>query len=149
MAERDVSVLSTIVRIDVPQLGELRADLEAVELGLGAELGKVIKEAAAPMVTETMANAPYDPDHLLNRKDGLPHIRDSISSRFSVSGAVEIVSRHPGAVVHEFGGVIAPSGHEITIHESAMARRAGEDQAEELERRAASGIDELLRSRNL
>lgn len=146
---RDVSVISSIVRIDVPDLRELRADLEAVELGLGVELGKVIKEAAAPVVTETKVNAPYDPDHLQNRKDGLPHIRDSISSRLSVTGALEVVSPHPGAAVWEFGGVIAPAGHEIQIPEAAMARQAGEDTAPELEQRVQHAIDGLLSRRNL
>lgn len=146
---RDVSVISSIVRIDVPDLAELKADLEAVELGLVGELNKVVKEAGAPVLTEAKANSPYDPDHLQNRQDGLPHIRDSLTLRFAASGAVEVVSAHPGAVVWEFGGVIAPAGHEIHIPEAAMARRAGEDKSAEMEQRLQVGIDELLRSRNL
>ena len=52
--------------------------------------------------------------------------------------------RHPGAIVHEFGGTIRPKGVLIEFKEQAMARRAAVQHLPEIERAIESRIDRLL-----
>lgn len=105
-------------------IAELRADLEAVQLGLGREIARTMKEAAGLAVEAAQPLTPYDPQHSTTREDSLPHIRDSLYAVAFGAGAA-VASRHPGAVVHEYGGTIAPAGHPIKIKKSLMAHTAG------------------------
>jgi hypothetical protein len=79
-----------------------------------------------------------DPDS----DDALPHIRDTLDVR-SAGGTVQVISRHPGAPVHEFGGTIKPSGHPIRITRSFMANRAAQIVLPLVEDLIAGQIDDL------
>ena len=139
------------IRLGVPDLRDLRADLEAVELGLGRALNRALVEAAEPIAATAKRLAPFDATHRGWRwnheargyKDP-GHLRDSITSRGTTIG-----STHPAAPVHEFGGDIAPRGEPFRIPRSAYALTAGETEAGQVERKANSAIDQLLRRNNL
>ena len=118
---------SGTIRATVTGVADLRADLEAVRLGLGRELTRTLKDAAGLATQATKPLTPFDPLHRVTRPDGLPHIRDSVFAIALGSGAA-VASRHPGAVVHEYGGTIAPRGKPIQIARSEMAHTAGEAQ---------------------
>lgn len=118
--------MADTIRASVHGVAEIRRDLEAVKLGLGRELSKVLKEAAGLAAQGAGPLTPYDPLHSVKRKDGLPHIRDSLYPLVVSAGTAAVASTHPGAVVHEYGGTIAPSGEPIQIKRTAMAHTAGE-----------------------
>ena len=147
---RDPHDLTTVIRTKVPSLVELRKDLDSAELGLGREVNRVARAMAYPVVAETARNAPFDPEHRGHPDDDLPHIKDSFSVRV-IPGGAAIVTSHPGGPVWEFGGTIYPQGPDqpIDIPEYAMARRAGEDKADEAEAAAGRAVDRLLRQHNL
>lgn len=142
--------MPSTIRIKVPDLGDLRADLDSVQLGLGREVARAIRLVAEPIVSETAHNAPFDPRHRGHPHDDLPHIAESIGMRVLSNGAA-IVSSHPGAPVWEFGGTIHPRSPEQEIHipERAMARRAGEDRLDDTERAAMDAVNALLERHNL
>lgn len=119
--------MASTLRTSVGNVNELRRDLEAVSIGLGRELTRTLREAAGLAAEAAKPLTPYDPLHNEKRKDGLPHIRDSLFAVALGSGSA-VASRHPGAVVHEYGGTIAPKGEPIQIKRSEMAHRAGEAQ---------------------
>ena len=105
----------------------LAADFEAVRVGLSRELKLVMRDGAELASDAAKPLTPFDPLHRVTRPDGLPHIRDSLFAVALGSGAA-VASRHPGAVVHEYGGTIAPRGQPIQIKQSVMAHTAGEAQ---------------------
>lgn len=104
-------------------LAELQAGLEAVALGLDEVLSRTALDAAGLTVQIARPLTPYDPQHESTRDDGLPHIRDSLYATALGAGAA-VASSHPGAVVHESGGTIAPAGVPIHIKPSRMAHTA-------------------------
>lgn len=128
--------------------GDLRADLDAIELGLGKKVGKVIKEAAGPIAREAQGLAPYDPLHRTDRKDGLGHVRDSIRVGNASALTATIVSTHPAAPIFEWNdgirAAIAPRGVPLTLRAVAMAHKAAEHQAARLERDVQDGINSLV-----
>jgi hypothetical protein len=137
---------------DFDNLNDLRADLEAVEDGLGRALGKGIEDDAEPLLAETKSLTPLGPGPRVGAdeksSDALPHIRDMISVD-ARGGTVAIIATHPGAVVHEWGGTIAPNGAAITFKETGMARRAAVTQLPAVERNIALRIDRLMRQYDL
>lgn len=116
--------MANTIRTSVQNVAEIRADLEAVSVGLGRLLTETLKEAAEIAAAGARPLTPFDPQHDSARKDGLPHIADSLYVIGLASGAA-VASRHPGAVVHEYGGTIAPKGKAIEIHAAEMAHTAG------------------------
>ncbi len=116
--------MASTLRTSVQHANELRADLDAIQIGLGRELARTMKEAAGLVLQPAQALTPYDPQHVTDREDGLGHIRDSLYAIALGSGSA-IASQHPGAVVHEYGGEIAPNGVAITIKRQEMAHAAG------------------------
>lgn len=116
--------MANTLRTSIQNVAEVRADLEAVGIGLGRLLTEIFKEGAEIAAAGARPLTPFDPEHDPARKDGLPHIADSLYVIGLASGAA-VAARHPGAVVHEFGGTIAPKGHEIEIHAAEMAHTAG------------------------
>lgn len=132
---------------DWENIAELRRDLEAVADGLGRVLAEGITADAQPLLTETRALTPLgegprptaDPDS----DDSLPHIRDTLDVQVR-GGTLALISTHPGAIVHEFGGTIRPHGAAIQIQRSAMARRALVSQLPQIEESVGARIDQLL-----
>ncbi len=116
--------MASTLRAGISGAAELRADLEAVAVGTGRELTRALKEGAGVVVDGAQPLTPYDALHDATRRDGLPHIRDSLYAIALGSGSA-VASRHPGAVVHEYGGMIAPAGAPIEIKRSEMAHTAG------------------------
>lgn len=132
---------------------DLRDDLESVKLGLGREVGRIMREAAAGVVPATRVLTPYDPEHRTDRKDGLPHIRDTIAQGGSSALQATVISTHPAAAVFEWNDgtrpAIAPRGVPITIPAAQMAHRAGEQQLPAIERKVEGGLDRLIRDAGL
>ncbi len=139
--------MTQTVRVGIQGLRETQRDLEAVSLGLGRELARVIREGADSLVPAARSNTPFGPGPQ-SARDNLPHIGDTLSARASATTA-SIVSSHPGAPVHEYGGEIAPKGVPITIRQSAMAHRAGEQELPRFERDLKSAIDALVAKHDL
>jgi hypothetical protein len=128
----------------------LRDDLNSIELGLGRQVGQVLKAAAAPVAVEARTLAPYDPAHAKNHaRDGLPHLRDTIRQGGASATGATIVSAHPAAAIFEWNDdtrpAIAPRGVPLTIKTVAMAHRAFENQRERIERDMQDGLDALAR----
>lgn len=119
---------------------EMRRDLEALQIGLGAKLTDLRREAAEILARQTAANAPYGPGPQSPR-DNLPHLRDTITSRAS-----GVVSTHPAALVHEYGGTIEPRGVPIQIPRREMAARAVLTEGQRVEETLARSLDDLLAS---
>ncbi|MDQ3730316.1 MAG: hypothetical protein M3355_12095 [Actinomycetota bacterium] len=143
--------MASTIRVGVHGLGELRRDLDAVSLGLSREVSLALKRAAETVLPTVKAFTPVGPGPEPNRQhphDQLPHIRDTLAAR-STGTVAQIVSDHPGAPVHEWGGTISPGGGAIRIAESAMAGRAGQAHIEDVERVMADGIDRLCARHNL
>lgn len=140
--------MAQTIRIGIPDPRELRADLEAVELGLGRAINRALTEAAEPIAAEAKRLAPFDARHRgWDWRHPYPdpgHLRDSI---FAHGPAV--VSTHPAALVHEYGGDIAPKGVPFRIRQAAYAQTAGETHAGQAERKAMNALDRLLRQHNL
>ena len=139
------------IRLGVPDLRDLRADLEAVELGLGRALNRALVEAAEPIAATAKRLAPFDAthrgwrwNHQARGYEDPGHLRDSISARGATIGTV-----HPAGLVHEFGGSIAPRGEPFRVPRSAYALTAGETEAGQVERKAMSAVDQLLRRHDL
>lgn len=122
---------------------EVVRDLEAIRLGLGREVGVRLALAATTIAAKARPLTPYGPGPR-GGKDSLPHIRDTIVARGS-----RVTSTHPGAIVHERGGVIAPRGTAFRIKKSAMAARAGEAHAGQLERDMQDDLDRLVAAAGL
>jgi hypothetical protein len=135
------------IRAELGGIAELRADLEAVSRGLGRDLRDVLREAGGPVEAKARQLTPFGPGPQGGR-DNLPHIRDTYAL-VPVARGINLVSDHPAAPVHEFGGTIAPRATPITIAASQMAYRAGQAQQSSVERRAEQGIDALLRRHRL
>jgi len=133
-------------------LTDLRADLEAVEAGLGRALADAIEDDAQPLLAETKSLVPLGPGPRPGAdptsSDALPHIRDMISVDVR-GGTVAIVAAHPGAIVHEWGGTIAPKGTAIHIDRAAMARRAAVAQLPAVEHNIAERVDRLMKQYDL
>jgi hypothetical protein len=122
--------------------------LEEIEEGLGRELTRFFEVGASEIAADTREFTPYDPAHRWDRKDHLPHIRDTIAGVASgTSGSV--ISTHPGAIVHEWGGTISPRGVPITIRQAAMAHRAAARDFPQLRERLVAALDELIASAGL
>lgn len=129
-------------------LRELRADLESLQLGLGRELPKALREAIEPVARQARGLAPYDPQHDARRRDGLGHIRDSIQVGPVNAKTATIVSTHPAAAVFEWADdsrpAIAPRGVPLTIKSVQMAHKAAEQQLPDIERRVITVVDGLI-----
>lgn len=117
--------MASTLRVSGGGGAELRADLEAIEIGLSRELSRALKQGAGLIVEGAHPLTPYDTLHDESRKDELGHIRDSLYAIALGSGSA-VASRHPGAVVHEYGGEIAPNGTPFQIKRSEMAHTAGD-----------------------
>lgn len=139
--------MAQTVRVSAQGLRETQRDLDAVSLGLGRELARVMREGADSVLPAARSFTPYGPGPQGGR-DNLPHIRDTLSARATATTAT-IVSSHPAGPVHEYGGRIAPMGVPITIRQSAMAHRAGEQELPRLERELVSAIDALTAKHGL
>lgn len=139
------------LRVQVDLRGAVEA-LEDVEKGMGRRVREAILEAARPILTQAIKNAPYDEAHRgwaswnsQTWKHADPgHVRDALEIRTASYGAA-ITTSHPGGPAHEFGGTISPSGHPITIDKTAYAERAGDTQADRVEAAGQRAIDVLLR----
>jgi hypothetical protein len=127
----------------------LQQDLESVQVGLGRQVGDMMLAASVPVVRAARGLTPFDPLHRADRKDHLGHIRDSLSLIKRGPQTAAVVSSHPGAVVHEYGGQIAPRGTPITIKSALMAHRAADQQQAAIERYVATGVDRLMRQHGL
>jgi len=137
-------VASTLqAKIAARDLREFRKDLESVALGLGRELTAALKDNARPIIPAAKPLAPFDPDHRTDRDDKLGHIRESMFV-VSLGAGAAIASKHPAAVVHEYGGTIAPQGTPITIDRGAFAHTAGERLLPQIERDLQRRIDTLV-----
>jgi hypothetical protein len=126
---------------------ELRKDLEAVQLGLGKELDLALAESVAPIAIRARELAPYDPNHRDDRKDKLPHLRDTIAPRIG-PGTAQVVADVRGPV-WEYGGHIEPRGVRIQIPRRQMAHRALDEKAAEVERALDTRLERLLTLHNL
>lgn len=128
-------------------VNELRKDLDAIADGLGLALAKSITEAAEPLATKTRAFTPVGEGPRLNARagsdDALPHIRDTIGVT-TAGGSIALYSTHPGAVVHEWGGTVAPSGVAIHIKPAAMSRKAAVAELPRIEEDVQDRIDRLI-----
>jgi hypothetical protein len=128
--------------------GDLRADLESIQLGLGKEVGRLLQRAIEPLVQPARALAPYDPAHRANRPDGLGHIRDSITVGGKSAKSATLISTHPAAAVFEWNdGVtpaIAPRGVPLTIKAVQMAHKAAEARLAQVEKTVADGVSDLI-----
>jgi hypothetical protein len=113
--------------------------LEQIETGLGAVVTAVLQGAAGDIASGARAFAPFDPEHRLDRKDGLPHIRDTLFGRARGETA-EVVSTHPGALPWEWGGSIEPRGVKIRIPRRAMAHRSADERLDALAEMVELGI---------
>lgn len=121
---------------------ELRKDLEAVKLGLGKELDGALADSVLPIAIRARDLAPYDPNHRDDRKDGLPHLRDTIAPKVS-AGVAQVVGDVRGPV-WEYGGHIAPRGVRIQIPRRQMAHRAFDEKAADVERALDTRLERLL-----
>ncbi len=135
--------MASTLRTSVQNAKEIVADLEAVKLGLGRELTRTVKDAVSLVLPPARALAPYDPLHSAGRRDGLPHIRDSMYA-LSLGTSAAIAARHPGTIVHQWGGTIAPRGHAIKIAASGLARQAAKDQLPAINALLEQRIDDLV-----
>lgn len=133
-------------KVHTADLRGLRQDLESVQLGLGRELTRILREEARLIAAGAIANTPIGPGPTPGNPE--PHMASTIASRATATGAA-ITSTHPGAGVLEYGGTIAPRGTPITIAQNAMAHRAADDQRAAFERRVGQRIDALLRRHGL
>lgn len=144
--------MAATIHIGVPDLRDLRADLDAVQIGLGRQVNKALATSAKPIAALARDLAPFDATHRgwrWNHPYPDPgHIRDNIKARGAAYGAA-IVSTHPGGPVHEFGGSIAPRGKPIQIERTAYTQKAGATLGERVERDAMDALDELLDRHNL
>jgi hypothetical protein len=141
--------MAQTIRVGIHGLDELRRDLDAVALGLGREVTAALREAGDTAARVTKTYTPVGPGpHASNAGDLLPHIRDTIAGSATATTA-NVYSTHPGAIVHEYGGTIAPSGHTFRIRESAMAGKAGQQALGEIERDMERRLDGLLRQHDL
>lgn len=120
--------MASTIGVSITGANELRADLEAVKVGLGRELTRTVKDAVGLVLPAARALAPYDRQHAESRKDSLPHIRDSMYIIALGSAGAAVAARHPGTIVHQWGGTIAPRGHPITIERAGLAHDAAKAQ---------------------
>lgn len=137
--------MASTIRTSLQNVNELRADLDAVRIGLGRELSQVLKEGAGLAATAAQPLTPYDVLHDDTRKDGLGHIRDSLYAIALGGSVAAVASRHPGAVVHEYGGTIAPKGEPIQIKRREMAHTAGHAELGAIEDLLERRISALIR----
>jgi hypothetical protein len=132
---------------DFEDLNEVRASLDAVADGLGRALAEGIAQDAQPLLETTKALTPYGPGPYPGADEdsdsALPHIRDMLAVTVQ-GGTISLIASHPGAVVHEFGGTIAPKGVGITFKPQAMARRAAVQHLPEIERAVEARIARML-----
>lgn len=132
---------------DFENLTELRHDLDAIEDGLGRALADGITDDAQGLLGEVRRLTPLGPGPRPGANpdsdDALPHIRDLLSVRV-LGGTLAVMSEHPGAVVHEFGGTISPHGAPIRFREEAMARRAAVAELPGIERAVEDRIAQLI-----
>lgn len=135
--------MASSIRVRTTGGSELRRDLEALSIGLGRELTRTVKDAVGLVLPPARVLAPYDPEHAANRKDGLPHIRDSMYA-LALGNSAAIAARHPGTIVHQWGGTIAPRGHAITIKRSGLARDAAKAQLPAINALLERRIDALV-----
>lgn len=146
------------IKVAVEHVGDqaVYADFEAVALGLGRDINAAIRAAAQVVVRAIPQFTPYDPEHRTDRKDKLGNLRDSFRATGINATAAGITSSHPAAGVHEYGGTIAPrtngvtgQGADIAIKPSAMAYKAGQQQAGAYEALVTAAVDRLLRQHGL
>jgi hypothetical protein len=133
------------LRVSSRDVRELRLDLESVAVGAERQIAGVRREAAELVARVVRPLTPVGPGPILGAKhpdDRLPHIRDTIAARAS-----GVISTHPAAVVHEFGGTITPRGarvQTIRIARAAMAQRAADRSGARVEALLERRFEELL-----
>ena len=116
-------------------LGDLRKDLDSVELGLGKLLTSALDrlaETAADRTQELWKRGPGPRPNAKNKNDRLPHIADTIAGKGYATYAA-VTSDHPAAPVQEYGGTIAPRGVDIHFPAHEYAHRAAEQVMDRLE----------------
>ena len=126
--------MPTSFRVKMPELRDLQADLEAVRLGLGREVGAVRREATGLIAGRAKDFVP---------RTKYPERRGGLAASLEGRGA-GVVSTKPQGPVHEFGGTIAPRGVPIEIRRSAMTEKAAAREQGRVERRLEQRVDELL-----
>jgi hypothetical protein len=125
--------MPSTLRVRSEDLKELRADLEAVEIGLGREVAAMKREAAGLVSGRAARFSQTTPGRITGELAG------SLKPR----GAT-VVTTVPQGPVHEFGGTIAPRGTPFRIARSAFTAKAGERERARIERRLAQRVDGLL-----
>jgi hypothetical protein len=122
-------------------LGSLVEDLDSVEIGLGQEVGKVLKRGADDIAALVRKRMPLGPGPQ-GGKDKLPHIRDTVAG-YANQLTATVAGQHPAVQVLNYGGTIAPRGAEIHFPHKHYAQQAGDELMPKLEQQAQDAIDEL------
>lgn len=139
--------MASTIRASFQGVGDVRADLESVKLGLARELTAVLRGEGDAIARDAKPLTPLGPGPQ-SARDALPHIADTLSGAATATG-LAIVSSHPGAGVLEYGGTIAPRGHPITFEAHAMAHKAGEAALPDIESEVSQRINALLAAHGL
>lgn len=104
-------------------LDQVRADLDAVQVGLGKLIAQTAKDELRPIVSEVEQLLPFDPTHRgwkgwnpagWKAKRDPGHIRASVRGG-TTTKVLTVYTTHPGGPVHWWGGKIAPAGTTIEI----------------------------------
>jgi hypothetical protein len=122
-------------------IGTLVQDLDSVELGLGREVGKVLERGADIVARRTGELMPRGPGPQ-GGKDNLPHIADTVAG-FANQLTATIAGTHPAVQVLNFGGTIAPRGHEIHFPHKHYAQQAADEVMPRLEQQVEDDVNEL------
>lgn len=140
--------MPSTIRAGFQNVGEVRRDLDSVQLGLGRSLTEVLREESGPLAQLTRQLTPRGPGPQSPR-DNLPHVADTIIGNATAT-TLTIQSTHPASGWLEWGGTIEPRrGQRITIRGHGMAHRAGELKLDELAASLIRRIDALLRQHGL
>jgi anthranilate/para-aminobenzoate synthase component II len=119
---------------------EFRADLEALQIGLGRKVTELRRQAAEELARTAAQFVPLGPGPQSPR-DNLPHIRDTIKGR-----AQGVVAFHPAGLVTEFGGTIKPRGAAVRIPARHQAAKALQVEFARVEELLSTAMDELIAS---
>ena len=117
------------------ELGDLRKDLDSVEIGLGKLLTSALDRLGETAADRTRQKWPVGPGPRAGAKnpnDRLPHMRETIAGKGYQTYAA-VTSDHPGAPVVNWGGTIAPRGAEIRFPAKQYAQEAAAEVLPQLE----------------
>lgn len=140
--------MADAVRVTALNLREIRSDLDAISRSLGREITLALKSASDTVARATPTRTPVGPGPR-GARDNLPHIASTIGARMISGTTAAVTSTHPGAVVHEWGGTIAPRGGDITIRRSAMAHQAADATLSIIEQDLKQRVERLIREHGL